>query len=250
MRIATLFLLPSCDLACRFCGSDTGFDSLTAEEARERVVSFATQGYGSLVLGGGEPLLWQEDVLALAAFARQLGLLTQLNTNGVAWRRELETSNALNRIILPLDGACAQTHDFLRAPQGGHFDLVQDRVQRLRQTRKEVTFGTVVCQHNRHDLAAICKQIQNWVDQGLKVHAWHLYRFLPMGRGGSRQGRQKELGLERSEFRQLCLPLQQSQRSWHIYRRPDMAHSQEVDFFWKQQGIWQASGRGAAVAMI
>ncbi len=260
MRIATVYLLPKCDLACRFCGSDLGFNALDETEAMRFVSFAATNGYSSVVLGGGEPLLWSGDLERVGAHARELGMVVQLNTNGVAWRDELETTDAITRIILPLDGATAESHDFLRKPRGGHREIVEDRLARLAKSGKEATIGSVICRPNLPELPQIAAELDQCVADGLNLHAWHLYRFRPIGRGGAVDGRNDEFGLELDEFREHCQHIQANQfpravtgngeRSWQIYRRPDMTQSRDVDFFWKDNGEWFASGRGAATELI
>lgn len=260
MRIATVYLLPKCDLACRFCGSDLGFNALDETEAMRWVSFAATQGYSSVVLGGGEPLLWSGDLERVGAHARKLGMVVQLNTNGVAWRDELETTDAITRIILPLDGATAQSHDFLRKPRGGHREIVEDRLARLAKSGKEATIGSVICRPNLPELPQLATELEQRVADGLNLHAWHLYRFRPIGRGGAVDGRNDEFGLEPDEFRAHCEPIQANQfpransakvrRNWQIYRRPDMTKSRDVDFFWKDKGVWHASGRGAATEFL
>ena len=265
VRIATVFLLPKCDLSCRFCGSDLGFNALNESEALRWVSFAASNGYSSVVLGGGEPLLWPGDLQRVGARAKELGMVVQLNTNGVAWRKELETTDAIDRIILPLDGATAESHDYLRKPRGGHRAVVEDRLDRLSKSGKQATVGSVICRPNLAELPLLSAELQGRVDRGLNLHAWHLYRFIPIGRGGAVDGRNDEIGLEADEFRRHCEPIQASQavpgeepgvdefssaRSWKIYRRPDMTQSRDVDFFWKDKGVWCASGRGAATEGI
>ncbi len=253
MRIATVFLLPKCDLSCRFCGSDLGFNALDESEALRWVGFAASNGYSSVVLGGGEPLLWPGDLQRVGARAKELGMVVQLNTNGVAWRKELETSDAIDRIILPLDGATAESHDYLRKPRGGHRAVVEDRLDRLSKSGKQATVGSVICRPNMAELPLLAAELQGRVDRGLNLHAWHLYRFIPIGRGGAVDGRNDEFGLEADEFRRHCEPIQAQQgtaRTWKIFRRPDMTQSRDVDFFWKDKGVWHASGRGAAIKGI
>ncbi len=250
MRIATLFLLPKCDLACRFCGSELGFAALSEAEALQFVEFAAGHGYGSVVFGGGEPLLWRGDLLRLGARAREVGLVVQLNTNGVEWRDELESSPEIDRIILPLDGATAESHDYLRSPQGGHRSIIEDRLTRLCAIGKQVTIGSVICSFNRDELPLLSEELNRLVAGGLRLHAWHLYCFRAIGRGGAAKGRGSELGLDQQEFRMLCEPIQAEPRPWKVYRRPDMTRSRDVDFFWFEGGGWKASGFGAATQYI
>jgi len=243
-RIATIFLLPDCDLACRFCASDLGFDRMDFAQAQNLISQLAASGYESVVLGGGEPLLWEGGLIRLAQHAKSLGLITQLNTNGVAWTEELLNNHAIDRVILPLDGAIPATHDWLRKPRGGHFELVQSRLKDIQAAGKEATIGTVICANNMDEIPQLARGLDSLVESGLKIHAWHLYRFRPVGRGGAVQGREAELGLSEAEFKWLCKPLQATDRSFRIYRRPDMTSSREVDFLWFDKGALQTGFHG------
>lgn len=245
--IATVFLLPDCDLSCRFCASDLGFDCMEETQALRFIEELASAGYKSLVLGGGEPLLWPGDLFRVAARASQLGMIVQLNTNGVAWPDGLEKQNGIHRVILPLDGATPASHDWLRAPRGGHRALVEERLNRLTASGKEVTVGTVVCKTNQEELSALYKELKTRCAKGLRLHAWHLYRFRPVGRGGARPNRGPEFGLGMEEFRNMCAPIQSLEHPFQIFRRPDMTRSREVEFFWFQKGVLK-TGFNSAIA--
>ncbi len=239
-RIASLFLLPDCELACRFCASGGGFDTMSPERAEGLLHSLREQGFRSVVLGGGEPLLWPHDLRRLARRARSLGLQVQISTNGVAWPEHFERETGIDRFILPLEGDTAPLHDGLRRAPGladGHHALVLRRLAALRAADREFTIATVVTRENLHALPRMAALLDRWAAAGARIHAWHLYRFLPIGRLGFRRG--SELGLTEDAFRAACLPLQARPRPFLVLRRPDMPHSREVAFFWFQNGLLQ-----------
>jgi MoaA/NifB/PqqE/SkfB family radical SAM enzyme len=248
-RIAALFLLPDCNLDCRFCGSDLSFPALSQDEVKRTLSFLMQEGYTNVVLGGGEPLLWKGGLTEVAQFAQDLGFVVQLNTNGISWPQGLEGTGRFDRIILPLDGATRASHDFLRSPRGGHRALIEKRLKQLCNTGQSISIGTVVCQKNQSELMELGQELAQWVHRGLSLHAWHLYRFIPIGRGGAQQGREDELGLTREVFKALCLPVQHT-FPWKIYRRPNMMKSETVDFFWKEKGAWHTSGTGDATRKI
>ena len=66
------------------------------------------------------------------------------------------------------------------------------------------------------------------------IHAWHLYRFLPQGRGGLVHA--PELLLNDDIFENIVEGLKQEGASFPIYKRKDMYASKTVDFFWIEHG--------------
>ena len=201
--IGALFLLPDCDMACGFCASELGFDRMTCEQVEGLFDRLVAAGYESVVLGGGEPCLWrdadgQRDLGDLARAAKQRGLVVQVNTNGIRLPEDLvpETGRPrflswpdVDRFVFPMDGATPERHDELRVVKGrrpeGHFGLVQRRVAECTAADQAITLGTVLTSRNVDEVPRLVDWMQERVAQGTRVHAWHLYRFVPVGRGGA-----------------------------------------------------------------
>jgi hypothetical protein len=76
--------------------------------------------------------------------------------------------------------------------------------------------------------------------RGGKLHAWHLYRFLPLGRGGSLNA--PSYALEEGDFERAGSGVKAAFPELKIYLRPDMYHSKSVSFYWSRRGGLQSLG--------
>jgi len=236
-RVGVLFLTPSCNMACGFCGSEADFEVLPYDSALNWIAQFKAKGGESVVLGGGEPLLWPHDLAALAGQARAMGLLTQLGSNATHAGQRSELLRSFDRWVLPLDAERPQAHDRLRSYPGGHFKLVIDQLERLREAQVEVSISSIVTAQNFDELLGLGRRLRHYVQGGGRLHAWHFYRFLPQGRAGARNARHYEISLP--AFSELGSLIRNSFSDLPVLLRPDMYHSKEVGFYWKTTQGWQ-----------
>jgi MoaA/NifB/PqqE/SkfB family radical SAM enzyme len=230
-RIASVFLLPDCDMACRFCASERGFDVMPFEEAEALLAGLARRGVTNVVLGGGEPLLWPHGLPRLALRASEMGHLVQVCTNGAALPEGFERLPGIDRWVLPLESADPGLHDRLRPREGGgHHALVVGRIEALARAGRPVTISTVVTRENVDALPGLAEWLARRRREGVRLHAWHLYRFLPVGRGGRRHA--GALSVSGEAFRAVCEAARSRDLGFRVYRRDDMLRSRTVEFFW------------------
>ena len=242
-RIASLFLTPLCDMGCRFCASETDFSAMSFDEATSLLSALRGRVDG-VVLGGGEPFLWPHDLGKLACLASDMGFQVQVCTNGVNMPAGYERIEAIHRYILPLEAMDAGLHDSLRIRAGGgHHGIVMDRIQALARAGCEITISTVVTSKNIGELQAIAEWLAWQSMVGLKVHAWHLYRFLPVGRGGAPQG--QELAVDREAYLQACDAMKSAGLPFPVLRRDDMTRASTVEFCWFEKGRLRLGSEGS-----
>jgi MoaA/NifB/PqqE/SkfB family radical SAM enzyme len=88
-------------------------------------------GVRTVMLMGGEPTVRRDDLHGLLHLAADLGLKVSLSTNliDVEACADLVPESALSAIVVSLDGASAQTHDWLRG--SGAFDATVRNVRAL-----------------------------------------------------------------------------------------------------------------------
>ena len=233
-RIASLFLTPLCDMGCRFCASESDFSVMSFDEATSLLSALRGRVDG-VVLGGGEPFLWPHDLAKLACLACDMGLRVQVCTNGVSMPTGFDRIEAIHRYILPLEAMDPALHDTLRIrPGGGHHGIVMDRIEVLAKAGREITLSTVVTSKNISELQAIAEWLTWQSLVGLKVHAWHLYRFLPVGRGGVPHG--QELTVDREAYLQACDAMKSAGLPFQVMRRDDMTRASTVEFCWFENG--------------
>lgn len=239
-RIAVIFLLPQCNMSCRFCITRDGFDRMVPAGVRGLLDGLAGLGIEDVILGGGEPLAWPHDILDPAGHACGLGMTVQLGTNGIALTRRLMRSPDLHRFILPLESADPRIHDRMRQARGGHHALVLDRLDALAELGREVTVSTVITRANRDGLPGLAEWLAAYRARGGRLHAWHLYRFLAQGRGGSLSA--AALGLRDADYHGACDALRAAFPDLPVVKRPDMTRSRTVGFYWQENGSVRASG--------
>lgn len=231
--IAVVFLHPACNMTCTFCGTENNIDSLTPSQAKETLHLIKNRGMKNVVLGGGEPFAWDHDVIELARVAKEMGIIVQIGTNGIDLPAGFESLDCVDRYVLPLDGPDAESHNAVRITRDGHFELILDRLETLRRGRKSVTVSTVVTSENVQGLDRIARLLSGYHERGGQLHAWHLYKFLPIGRGGRENA--GALSVSDEDYDAASSAVQEDHTRFPVYRRRDMRHSRHVDFFWYEQ---------------
>ena len=245
--IAVLFLLPDCDMRCRFCASERSFDTMSFAQACALLEALRAHGFRNVVLGGGEPALWPHDLVALCRLARELGFLVQLNTNGVRVPPGFPRVPGVDRTILSLEAADRALHDSLRPGRTSHYGLTQERIAALARAERELTISTVVTARNAHAVVDVARHLRSWWTRGARLHAWHLYNFLPVGRGGRPHA--EELAVPRERFLAACRIAKASGLPFPVYRRSHMLRSSTVEFFRYERGELVGGSRRVAGAI-
>ncbi|MDP6520131.1 MAG: radical SAM protein [Planctomycetota bacterium] len=232
--IAVLFLLGTCDMWCDFCINESSISPLDPERIPEVLDELTHRRITHLVLGGGEPFAWSGDVLALASAARARGLHVQLGTNGIQMPRAPQPGAPVDRYVLPLDAARASIHNGLRRGVKNHHALILERLAELRSTGHPVTVSTVISRPTVAALPELARLLADYAAGGGRLHAWHLYRFLPEGVGGSLHG--NALAIDAETYASACESaanlLAATAPEVKVYRRPDMRQSKTVEFLW------------------
>lgn len=236
-NIAVVMLHGLCDMACTFCVTENSMECMTLTDYKRTLDRLRESGFDNIVIGGGEPFCWPHGLYHAAALAKKKGFLVQVGTNGIKLDTDSPLPDYIDRFVLPLDGVTAEEHNRVRLyPQapGGHFQIILDRLHELKKAECSVTVSTVVTRHTLETLGGIGDFLENYVRTGGILHAWHLYCFIPEGRGGRQSAR--ELGITSEEFEGAVAEVRQRNYPFTIFKRPNMRHSAHVDFFWRQDG--------------
>ncbi len=233
-RVAVIFLQPHCNMHCTFCITEDGFDVMTFAQGLDLLVGLRAAGVSTVVIGGGEPFDWPHDPLRLAAEARRLGFLVQIGTNGIALPEGFERLACVDRWVLPLESIDPEPHNRMRLYRDRHHQIILSRLAALREARKSVTISTVITQANHEAVFEIAEFLREEQRRGGHIHAWHLYQFIPAGRGGAVHG--PALRLEPEGYDRIVDRVQSMNLPFRVYRRSDMYRSRTVDFFWYEGG--------------
>lgn len=242
-QIASLFLLPQCDMTCSFCASEEDFSVMSYAQAEGLLQALRARSIRNVVFGGGEPFLWPHGLERLTGLARDLGFLVQVCTNGVTLPTGYEHVSSVDRYILPLESMDPAIHDGLRAHSTSHHRLVLERIDALAGSGRQLTVSTVVTRDNVDRLAEVGRFLSRLTERGVDVHAWHLYRFLPIGRRGTRNA--NRLAITYDEFVEACARVRSHAASFRVYRRDNMLRSSSVEFFWFENGRLEIGSKAA-----
>jgi len=125
------YLTDSCNLRCRHCwiapdyhSDNDGCQFLSLEIYRAIIRQAKPMGLSTVKLTGGEPLL-HPDIMEIIDIARENRLRLNVETNGVLLSDSIAkriASGGTPGISVSLDGATAETHEWVRGVEGC-FDL-------------------------------------------------------------------------------------------------------------------------------
>lgn len=249
--IAVVMLHGDCNMQCRFCITDNHVEAMTTDAYDRALARLEEEDFRNVVIGGGEPFCWHGGVRYAAESAKERGFYVQVGTNGILMPNQDIYRHCVDRYVLPLDAADAEGHDCLRSLPGtseSHHGLILHRLRQIRDWGRSVTVSTVVSRKNLQNIVAIGDLLADYVADGGCLHAWHLYCFVPRGRGGSRAA--AALGISRDEFNEAAYRVLAQHYPYVIFKRPDMRHSATVDFFWQEGGnlrvgseVWRESAK-------
>lgn len=210
-------ILYSCNSRCVTCDRWQQIEGRTIipfEREKKFLEELAGMGTFSVAFSGGEPLL-RKDIFELIRHAKQVGLTTSMNSNGLLINdamAEKIVESGLDMIYLSLDGARAETNDYIRGVPGG-LDKTFQAIRRLREKRSEKPKIFINCTVNNKnvsevvDLVRICKEagvdgitiqpahsceeMEFDLPEELKLSPENLPRF------------EKQLGILLSEYREM-----------------------------------------------
>jgi len=232
-NIAVLMLNAECNMRCTFCVTDNRLESMTLEQYTQTLDRLQEHGFDNIVLGGGEPFCWRHGLPIAAKLAKDRGFYVQVGTNGIDMPDDDAYPQWVDRYVLPLDASKREIHNQMRPmPDAatGHHELMVRRLKQLRRYHRAVTVSTVISRANMDGIINIGNNLADYVASGGRLHAWHLYRFIPEGRGGkANSGR---LSISDEEFNSAVTLARSQYYPFTLFKRPNMRHSSTVDFFW------------------
>lgn len=231
-KVAVIFLQPACNMSCSFCITEDHFDVMSFAAAVELLKTLKTEGVSNIVFGGGEPFTWPNGLIPLTEKAKELGLFVQAGTNGIAMPPGYTTITSIDRYVLPIESADAKTHNAMRFYKNTHHQIIIGRLKDLRAAGKSVTLSTIITKINQNGLLNLASFIKTFNSSAPFIHAWHLYKFIPEGRGGSINA--ATLAIPDEEYDSLCRGVMNMSLPFKVFKRSDMYHSKTVDFFWQE----------------
>jgi len=211
--IYTVFdIANTCNLHCIHCYSHERQKELTTTEVYKILDKLAAAGIGMIDFGGGEPLL-RTDIYDILTYAKHLGFYTSLSTNGLLLdNTSVERLKALrvDHVCISLDGAKAETHDYIRQ-QKGTYERIIKGIRDCTNAGIKTQISTVVMNSNLNEVKDMHTLLES-----LHVNGWFIYDFVPAGRG---KGIQQEV-LNPQQRKSLIEYLQEIAPSSKIELKP------------------------------
>jgi radical SAM protein with 4Fe4S-binding SPASM domain len=195
-----LYLTEKCNLHCNHCYMNSNQNSvhgLSRNQLHNLIKEFsrATKNLdmAKVTFSGGEPLLRQDTLLYLGELSRDLGLYTNLITNGTLINEKNAEliSNAFNSVKVSIDGPNARIHEKIRGK--GSFDLAVNALKLLDEFEIDKMVAMTILPE---DIDEIDKNIESFIG-GLSLRK--LYATLSMELFKTGRGSFYEVSLENYE---------------------------------------------------
>jgi len=177
-----------CNLACAHCrrleSNEAVVTDLLTSQAKDLIEQLARLGkkqsiMSVLVFSGGEPLC-RDDIFELVAYAKSLGIIPALATNGTMINAETAqkiADSGIVRVAVSLDGATSQVHNKLRQLEGS-FEQALEGIKHLREKTIPFQINVTLTKHNAGQLQDIYG-----LARSIGAVAVHIFMLVPVGCG-------------------------------------------------------------------
>lgn len=237
-----LMLQPRCNMTCSFCVTEDNMGTMSFEVAQNLLQNLKSKGFVSAIFGGGEPFYWPHDLKKILLYAKSLGLTTQVGTNATRLPTDFTEWEFVDRWVIPVDGVTHNVHNNLRSFQNRHLTIARETLEKLKAAGRSTTISTVITQVNHHEVLAIGEYLRELQNSERKfIHAWHLYKFLPFGRGGKIH--KAELETTDEDYEKIVGAVRKLDLPFKVFKRKDMLLSKTVEFYWVENGKLMAQSR-------
>ncbi len=173
-----------CNLDCLHCHQDSSPTSseleLTTSQAFEVIDKMSDAGVAILTFSGGEPLL-RNDIYEAIKRANDKGMLCTIASNGTLITPRVAESLAkvgVKRVEIGLDGATAETHDFLRNKPGSFEATIKGIKNSAAVGFEELAVTMTLHSKNISELERTLSLAEK-----LGATRFYLNRLIPAGRG-------------------------------------------------------------------
>jgi len=173
-----------CNLNCLHCHQDSSptpsYPELTPSQAFKVIDNMSDAGVAILTFSGGEPLL-RRDLYDAIKRANDNGMLCTIASNGTLITPKVAEKLAkagIKRVEIGLDGARAETHDFLR-DKLGCFEATIEGIRNCATVGFD-ELATTMTLHSKN-----INELEETMDLAEKLGATRFYlnRLIPAGRG-------------------------------------------------------------------
>ncbi len=221
-------------MTCNFCITEDNFNAVSPSQVLDLLRALKREGFENVVFGGGEPFTWPGNLVDLTKKAKEKGFFVQVGTNAADVPLNFEFIETIDRYVLPLESVDPDVHNRMRFYKNKHHQSIICNLQKLKAAQKSVTLSTIVTKINYQGLKELACFLKQFNEPEKFIHAWHLYMFLPQGRGGSLNA--SALSISEDIYEHVVHEIKGLGCSFPVYKRKNMYCSTTVDFFWAQNG--------------
>lgn len=180
--VVDLLITSNCNLDCKFCFGPSIQKELAFKNLKNIIEKLVDFGVKSLVISGGEPLLYKriEDLLF---YCKQKKLKIVLSTNGILLEKKSDRILPfIDWLSLPIESYTFQLHSKARPGFPRQLELIVKLIKNVKRKypKLKIKIGTVVTKQNINDLEKIAEFI---IENNIFPDVWKLYEFGPRGRG-------------------------------------------------------------------
>ncbi len=193
-----------CPMACRGCYNPFSSHDLDVEEAKRIIDRLLEHGTTSVVMSGGDPLLWR-SLLPVVEYASGQGISVAVDTTGYTLTPQLLEAlrGHITSLRLPLDGLDSATeHAFRRNGDRSITERLLDRIRMCDEAGFDaLRINTVVSRRNIGQLRDLADEV--WSHPS--VAQWMVFQW--WGRRAPRQLVQ-EMHVDFAEIDRICEDLE------------------------------------------
>lgn len=173
-------ILYRCNSRCITCDrwhALEGDNNMPLEREKLLLDELAAMGTFSVAFSGGEPFL-RRDIFELFRYAKQVGLTTSVNSNGLLITESVAekiVESGLDMIYFSLDGGTPETNDYIRGVPGSFtktFSAIE-RLRRVRGARPKIFINCTVNNRNAGELVQLVKLAQEAGVDGVTIQPAH-----------------------------------------------------------------------------
>lgn len=228
-----------CNLFCKHCYRESGPDvstdnELTTEEGKKLLSEIRKSGFSIIVFSGGEPLM-REDIFELLQYARSLGMVNLMGSNGTLitkyYAEELKRSG-LETIAISIDSLDEKKHNDFRGSDLA-FQSAIAGAKNCIEAGIKVQLNCTVTKENLLEIDSIMNYAAD-----LGAVSSHLLFLVEVGRG-------KNIGytsLSKEEYKTAVDTILDKSKNLDIRVKPTCAPQYKVEALMK--GIDTLGGRG------
>ncbi|MCK5309951.1 MAG: radical SAM protein [Thermoplasmata archaeon] len=199
-RMKTLYIniTKECNLRCTYCYLDAGIslkDELSVEEIKRVFAEFKAMGQDieqTIIISGGEPLI-REDLWDIVEYAKSLGFILVIATNGILIDKEtaVKLKKYFGGVQISLDGD-EEMHDKYRGK--GSFDGALEGIMNLVAAGLTPSISAAITKENFKSVQKIWEVCKKYNLKHVKTNP-----IIPLGRAGDKE----ELMLSKDEYVEL-----------------------------------------------